>query len=139
MQISEIMNHQLSYIDHSSSLRHAAEIMRDDDVGMIPIMDENQIIGTLTDRDITVRAVAGGIDPETPVRQFMSHGLCFKYVDDDVETAAKLMEEAQVRRLLVMDHDERCVGVLSLGDIAKRAPGPTLAGEILEEVAQPAG
>ena len=137
MQLNDVMTHKFEYIGQGESLRHAAQIMRDHDIGMLPVLEENQVIGTITDRDIVTRGLAEAIDPDAPVSRIMTTGVQFRYVDDDVEEAAKLMEQEQIRRLVVLDRSDRCVGIVSLGDIATRTGETRLSGEILEEVSQP--
>ncbi|MBK1703604.1 CBS domain-containing protein [Halochromatium glycolicum] len=137
MQLQDVMTNQFEYIGHGDSVVHAARMMQEHDIGMLPVLEEHQIIGTLTDRDIVTRGLAEGIDPETPVSRIMTTGVHFRYIDDDVETAAKSMEDQQIRRLVVLDRNEHCVGVVSLGDLATRSDGTRLSGEVLEEVSQP--
>lgn len=137
MQLSDVMTRKFEYIGQGESVRQAARTMRDHDIGLLPVLEENQVVGTLTDRDIVTRGLAEDLDPETPVSRIMTTGALFRYEDDDMEEAAKLMEQEQVRRLMVLDHDERCVGVVSLGDIAARTGETRLGGEVLEEVSQP--
>lgn len=137
MQLQDVMTPQLEYIGHNASMIDAARMMREHDIGMLPVLEENQIVGTLTDRDIVTRGLADRIDPETPVSRLMTSGVELRYVDDDVEEAAKLMEQKQIRRLIVVDRDERSVGVVSLGDLATRSDQTQLSGEVLEEVSQP--
>jgi CBS domain-containing protein len=137
MQVREIMTEGFRMIGQDESIRHAAELMRDLDVGILPVLEENQLVGTLTDRDITVRATAAGISPDdTSVSEIMSRGVLFAYEDDDVRSAAATMEKKQVRRLLVLDHDERCVGILSLGDLAVRAANDSLSGQVIQEASK---
>lgn len=138
MQLRDIMTKGFQMIDHSESVRRAAELMRDLDVGMLPVLEENQLVGTITDRDITVRATATGASPdEIPVGNIMSRGVIFGYEDDDAQSAAATMEEKQVRRLLVLDHGDKCVGVVSIGDLALRGSDQALSGEVLQGVSQP--
>jgi CBS domain-containing protein len=138
MQLRDIMTKGFQLIDNGESLRRAAELMRDLDVGMLPVLEENQLVGTITDRDITVRATATGASPEaTPVAKVMSRGVVFGYEDEDAEFAAATMEEKQVRRLLVLDHGDKCVGVVSIGDLAVRGSDELLSGELLKGVSQP--
>ena len=138
MQVREIMTQGGHVIEHRDSVRQAAELMRDHDIGILPVREENQLIGTVTDRDITLRAVADGASLEdTPVSAIMSCGVLVGYEDDDVETAAATMEEQQVRRLLVMDRNERFVGILSVGDLAHRGADRSLTGEVMEETSRP--
>ncbi len=137
MQLQDVMTPQLEYIAQNESMVQAARLMREHDIGMLPVIEEDQIVGVLTDRDIVTRGLADGIDPETPVSRIMTTGVELRHTDDDVEEATKLMEEQQIRRLLVVDRNERCVGVLSLGDLATRANDIKLSGEVLEEVSEP--
>jgi CBS domain-containing protein len=138
MQLRDIMTKGFQMIDHSESVRRAAELMRDLDVGMLPVLEENQLVGTITDRDIAVRATATGASPdEIPVANVMSRGVIFGYEDDDAESAAATMEEKQIRRLLVLDHGDKCVGVVSIGDLAVRGSDQSLSAEVLQKVSKP--
>lgn len=137
MQLQDVMTPQLEYIGQNQSMIDAARMMREHDIGMLPVLEENQIVGTLTDRDIVTRGLAEGIGPETPVSRLMTSGVELCYTDDDVEEAAKLMEQKQIRRLIVVDRTERSVGVVSLGDLAARADQTQLSGEALKAVSQP--
>jgi CBS domain-containing protein len=137
MKISQIMSTDFKYIGQGDSLQRAAILMRDDDIGMLPVLEENQVIGTITDRDIVVRGLAEGVDPQTPVSGVMSRGVQSKYADEDVTEAARLMEDQQVRRLVILDRNQRCVGVLSTGDIATGTGDPGLGGEVLDAVSRP--
>jgi CBS domain-containing protein len=139
MQLREIRTKGFQMIDHGESVHRAAELMRDLDVGILPVLEENQLVGTITDRDITVRATAAGASPDdTLVADVMSRGVLFGYEDEDARSAAATMEEKQVRRLLVLDHTDRCVGIVSIGDLAVRGHDQSLSGEVLEKVSQPA-
>lgn len=138
MQLRDVMTKGYQAVDHDESIRRAAQMMRELDVGILPVQKEDRLVGTVTDRDITVRATASGVSPdETPVGDIMSEGVLFGYEDEDVQRAASIMEEQQVRRLFVLDRSDRCVGVVSLGDLAVRATDPSLGGEVLEEVSKP--
>lgn len=120
MQVQEIMTKNVRVIDSSTTLVEAAEIMRDEDVGALPVGDGGRPIGMLTDRDIVVRALAEYKDPaQTLVREVITPRLTTIYADRDVSEAAELMAKDQVRRLLVIDHRQAPVGILSLGDIGR--------------------
>ncbi|WPL18459.1 Hypoxic response protein 1 [Thiorhodovibrio winogradskyi] len=136
MQVQDIMTPNFHAIGQSASMAEAASLMRDQDVGFLPVIEENQIIGTLTDRDITVRGLASGYPPETAVADIMNPGVDFQYADADIEAAAQLMHERQVRRLMVLDHSNRCIGVVSLGDLSLGSGDPTLAGAALKGVSE---
>lgn len=138
MQLRDIMTQGFQMIQQGESVRHAAELMRDLDVGILPVLEENQLVGTVTDRDIAVRSTAAGTSPDdTPVADVMSKGVLYAYEEEDAEQAAATMEEKQVRRLFVLDRNDKCVGVVSLGDLALRGGDWNLSGEVLQEVSKP--
>lgn len=108
------------------------------DVGMLPICENDRLIGTITDRDITVRAVAEGYNPNTTiVQEVMTRAMVYCFEDEDIAEAAVLMENRQVRRLPVINRDKRLVGILSLGDLAVRTHRERLVGEVLECISEP--
>src|SRR6266571_1703355 len=138
MQLKDIMTPGVEVIAPEASIYEAAEKMSHLDVGPLPVCDNDRLVGMLTDRDITVRAVAEGKDPRaTRVRDAMTEGICYCFEDDDVADAARLMKERQVRRLVVLDHNKRLAGIVSLGDLAVETGDEHLAGETLEHVSQP--
>src|SRR5262245_24669684 len=141
MWISQIMTEDVECVTPHDTLQHAALMMKDLGVGPLPVCEHECIVGMVTDRDITLRAVAEGLNPKTTkVHQVMSRDLICCYEDQDVEVAARLMESQQIRRLLVLNRDKKLVGIVSLGDLAVAADSPRRAGEILHEVcaAEPA-
>jgi CBS domain-containing protein len=120
-------------------LRDAAARMRDLDSGIMPVGQNDRLVGMLTDRDITVRATAEGKDPnETRVEEVMTPGVVYCFEDDDTRDAARKMEEHQLRRLIVLNRDKRLVGILSLGDLAVHTADDRLAGGVTEAVSEPA-
>jgi CBS domain-containing protein len=138
MQLSEIMTSNPVVLGPDTTLREAAQKMRELDSGVMPIGEKDRLVGMLTDRDITVRATADGKDPNTtPVRDVMSSDVVYCFADDDIEMAARAMEENQIRRVMVLDRDKRLVGLVSLGDLAVHAPTDRLAGEVTEAVSEP--
>lgn len=121
-----------------ASLSEAARVLRDLDVGSVPICDNDRIAGIITDRDISIRAVAEGRDPNrTTVREIMSPGVSFVFEDQDIEEAVQRFEQDQVRRLPVLNRDKRLVGIVSLGDLAVEADS-RWGGEALKEISEPA-
>lgn len=139
MQLREIMTPEVERLHKDENLQKAAQRMKALDVGMMPIYDGDRLVGMLTDRDITVRATAEGCDPaQTPVRQVMTPEVVYCFEDQPVEEAARIMEEKQIRRLIVLNRDKRLVGVVSLGDLATHTGAKRAAGEALEEISQPA-
>ena len=138
MQLRDVMTRDIQDIPPEATLKQAAETMRSLDVGALPVCENNRVIGMLTDRDIAMRAVAEGYDPnEAHVRDAMTGELIYCYEDDTVENAAKLMEEKQIRRLPVMDRNQRLCGIVSLGDLATRTRDDRMSGEVLEQVSEP--
>jgi CBS domain-containing protein len=142
MPIREIMTREVDVVPPDVSIRDAAAKMKELDVGAIPVCDGQKLSGLVTDRDITLRAVAEGRDPsKTRVSDVMSSEIAYCFEDDSVEQAAKLMESKQIRRLPILDRNKQLTGIVSLGDIAVRAEGSrqkNLAGEALEEISEPA-
>jgi CBS domain-containing protein len=140
MQVKEVMSRGVECVSPDATLQEAARKMKDLDVGPLPICDNDRLAGMVTDRDITVRAVAEGKDPRnTRVRDVMTPGINYCFEDDDVAHAAQQMKDKQIRRLVVLNRDKRLVGIVSLGDLAVEAGDGHLAGDTLERVSQPAG
>jgi len=139
MQVFEAMTPDVVSVLPDTRLVDAALAMRNLDVGPLPVVDEGKLVGVVTDRDITIRATAEGRDPRiTPVEEVMTREVVACREDDDVRTAAKLMQDAQLRRLLVVDPLGRLVGIVSLGDLVLQTGDEKLAGETLEKVSEPA-
>ena len=138
MKIREIMTPDAQCVGPEESLVDAASLMRQLDVGVLPVCEEGDVIGMITDRDIAIRAVANSRHPgTTKVREIMSPGSVWVFEDQDVDEAVRLMEEHQIRRAPVMNRENRLVGIVSLGDIAVDA-SVKLSGEALKRVSQPA-
>jgi len=138
VKVSEVMTREVETIGADQTAQEAANFMLSADAGSIPVVEGDRLIGMITDRDIAVRGVAKGNGPDTPVRELMSGGLIVARVDDEVEEAARKMGEAQVRRLPVIDQDEKLCGIVSLGDLSREADDQS-ASEALEGVTQPGG
>jgi FOG: CBS domain len=131
------MTTPVELVDPTISLAEAAQTMRDDDVGALPIGENDRLVGMLTDRDIVIRCVAVGVDPNiATARDAMSSGILYCFDDQPVEEAAEMMSEHQIRRLPVVNRDKRLVGILSLGDVWSRGT-PKIAEEMLEDIAKP--
>jgi CBS domain-containing protein len=138
MKIREIMTPDAQCIRPDETLVDAASLMRQLDVGVLPVCDDEAVVGMLTDRDIAVRAVADARDPSTTlVREVMSPGTIFVFDDHNVEEAVRVMEQHQIRRAPVLNREKKLVGIVSLGDIAVDASA-ALSGEVLKYVSQPA-
>ena len=123
-QVSEIMSTNVHVIQPQQTLRAAARLMQELDVGALPVCDGERLLGMLTDRDITVRGVAEGLQPdEACVSDVMSLEVQFCTQDQDTAAVMRLMGEQQLRRLPVIDGDKKLVGIVSLGDMAVRQDG----------------
>jgi CBS domain-containing protein len=142
MQIREIMTREVDVVPPTASVRDAALKMKELDVGAIPVCDGQKLAGLVTDRDITVRAVAEGRNPsEVRVAEVMSSDIAYCFEDETVEQAANLMESKQIRRLPILDRNKQLTGIISLGDISVRTEGSRqkdLAADALEEISEPA-
>jgi CBS domain-containing protein len=138
MQIGEIMSSNVKLGSPNQSIREIARMMAECDCGAVPIGDNDRLVGMVTDRDIAVRAVAQGKSPDTPVREIMSQGVLYCYVDEDIDDVASNMADVKVRRLPVIDEGKRLVGIVSLGDIAM-ADGPQSSGVALCGISEPGG
>ncbi|MGQ0505029.1 MAG: CBS domain-containing protein [Myxococcaceae bacterium] len=138
MEIRELMTGVFETLPPTASVRECAERMREIDVGFMPIQDNGKTVGVVTDRDLVLRAIADGMDPsKTPLQQVMSGDLVSCHEQDDVQEAMELMEQNQVRRLLVLDGNDQLVGILSLGDLATALDGESMGGEVLGRVSDP--
>ena len=140
MKLKEIMTREVEVVHPDNSLKDAAQKMRVRDIGFLPVFDGDQILGVVTDRDIIIRSTAEGTDPNTSLgRDFITTPAVYCFADDDVEAAARLMEEHQIRRVIVLNRDDnRLAGVVSLGDIARSSTQKTSA-EVLQSVSEPTG
>ena len=135
MKVKQVMTDHLESIRPEDTLQHAAEKMKQFNVGALAVVRDGQLIGMLTDRDLVVRALAEGRSPtNTPVEQAMSGDVICCHDDQDIREAAGLMQERKLRRLPVVNKQNKPVGILSLGDLAVHA-NPRLAGGVLQEVA----
>ena len=138
MRLTDIMTRDVETIRPDSTVREAAQRMRSLDVGALPVCDGRRLLGVVTDRDITVRITAEGRDPaNTPVEVAMTPDLAYAFDDQDVQDAARIMEDRQIRRLPIVSRDgHQMVGIVALGDIATTGKD-RLAGDTLESISQP--
>lgn len=138
MKIRDVMTHNIKMIPSDATAKEAAEMMKALDVGALPISENEQVMGIITDRDIVVRVVAEGHDPaDTMVKFVMTKDVATCREEDEVQQAARLMESRQIRRLLVLNKENQVCGIVSLGDIAVDTEDKNLSGEILREVSEP--
>lgn len=138
MKVSQVMTRDVLTVRPEQPVEEAASFMLSADAGSIPVTDGDRLIGMITDRDITVRGIARGYGPKTPVRELMTDNLIVVQIDDDVEDVANRMSQAQVRRLPVIDKNRQLCGIVSLGDLA-RETGEDCAHAALEGISQLGG
>ena len=136
MKIAELMTRDVEVISPDDTLHTAAKMMADLNAGVLPVGENDRLVGMITDRDITVRAIARGRDPDkTAVRDAMSDEVRYCFDDENPEEVARKMGAWQVRRLPVLNRDKRLVGIVSLGDLViggAEEPGK----EALKEISQ---
>ncbi len=130
----DVMTRQVDVISPEASIAEAALRMRTGDFGLLPVGENDRMIGAISDRDIVVRAIAQGKSPDTQVREVMSEGILWAYDDDSVEDAVKIMSKHQVRRLPIINHDKRLVGIMALGDLAVNKAERQPAAKALAEI-----
>lgn len=134
MLCREIMKADVARCLESMSVRACAEMMRDDNIGFLPVVDmEKQVVGVVTDRDLALRVLAADLPSDTPVGQVMTRDVRVCRPDDALETAEWKMSSTRKSRLVVADEEGRCVGVISLSDVAQ-ADSRRRAGGVLRAV-----
>jgi CBS domain-containing protein len=135
-QVTDIMSTDVQVIEPQETLRSAARRMQELDIGSLPVCQGDRLLGMITDRDITVRGVAEGLDPDTAcVSDVMSADVQFCTEDQDTAEVMRLMGDKQVRRLPVVDPDRKLVGIVALADLALRQPGHI--DETVREISEP--
>ena len=136
-KISEVMSSDVQTISPDATIEEAAQEMRDGDFGLVPVAEDEELLGVITDRDIAIRAVAEGRDPSTLVREIMSEEVVWASEDDSVEDAARIMSDHQIRRLPVVDAEQHLVGIVSLGDFAVDSADIEPVVEALSDISRP--
>jgi CBS domain-containing protein len=139
MRASDLMSEAVICVTSETKLQDAASLMRNHDVGLLPVVDDNEkLVGVITDRDIVCRAVAQGRNPlDLTVGEAMSGGeICSVTPETEEETVCAVMEEHQIRRVPVVDSDGRCCGIVALADLARRSPEHEIA-EVVQAVSRP--
>jgi CBS domain-containing protein len=135
-KVREVMTDRPRCVTLETPISEVAELMESEDIGSLPVLDGEQLAGMVTDRDIVVRAIAKGKDPRgMPVREVASREPVTVYAEDDLSNALKKMASEQVRRLPVVDDDNRLIGVLSQADVAIEAKEKSV-GEMVEEISK---
>jgi CBS domain-containing protein len=134
MNIRDVMTSNPRTVSPEDTIQNAARIMRDEDTGVVPVVENGRAVGIITDRDIVVRAVAEG-QLDRPVREIVSGDVVTARPDMSTKEAAQLMSEHQVRRLPVVEN-ERLVGIVSIGDLAVKEGSDKRVGDALQEISQ---
>jgi len=137
MKVSECMTREVRLAAPEETLQDAARMMADIDAGILPVGEDDRMIGMITDRDIAIRGVALGRAPDAKVREIMSDEVRYCFEDDDADDVLDNMAAIQVRRLPVVDRDKRLVGIVSIADLARKREEAAHAGEALGEIARP--
>ena len=139
MKVKDIMTNDAITIRADSKLIEAAQKMREHEVGALPVVDGDNLVGMMTDRDIIVWAIAEERDPsDTCVSEIMTPEVFRCQADDEIEEAARIMEEKSIHRLLVVDEKDKPVGFVSLADFAVKSHDEHLTGELLQRISEPA-
>ena len=135
MKVKDCMHRGVAWVGPETSIRQLAQMMRDEDIGSIPIGENDRLIGMVTDRDIVCRGLAGAADcDDLMAGDVMSKPIVYCRADEDVEDALRIMEHNKIRRLPVIDENKRLCGMLSIGDISEKV-GRDLTGEVMRSVA----
>lgn len=138
MKVQEAMTTDVRVARPDQSICEAAQMMMECDAGVLPVGENDHLIGVITDRDIAIRAVAENKSPQTPVREVMSKEVLYCFEDEDTEDVARNMGDNKVRRLPVVNRSKRLVGIVSIGDLAL-TNDPDSTGEALAEISTPGG
>jgi CBS domain-containing protein len=137
MKVKEIMTKNVEIITPETSLKDAASRMQQLNIGVLPVSENDRIVGMITDRDITIRGVANGKANSAGVGEVMTPKVLYCMEDDDLAEAGKKMKSNQVRRLIVLNKDKRITGIISLGDLVVDSGDELLGGEILQKISEP--
>ena len=138
MKVQEAMTPDVRIARPDQSICEAARMMAECDAGVLPVGEDDHLVGVITDRDIAIRAVAEGKSPETSVREVMSKEVLYCFEDEDTEDVARNMGDNKVRRLPVLNRSKRLVGIVSIGDLALSNDLDT-TGEALADISTPGG
>lgn len=125
MKVSEAMTRDVHLASPNETVQHAARLMASLDAGVLPVGDNDRLVGMITDRDIAIKGIAQGKGPAAKIREVMTPDVKYCFEDQDLDEVMHNMADIQVRRLPVLNHDKRLVGIISLGDIAVMQRGKT--------------
>ncbi|HUG24905.1 CBS domain-containing protein [Piscinibacter sp.] len=138
MKVRDAMTGDVCLANPDSSIREAAQVMAAQDIGALPVGENDRLVGVVTDRDIAVRAVAQGLGPDTTIREVMSQEVMYCFDDEELDDALHHMGDIKVRRLPVLNRDKRLVGIISISDLARREDAEQ-TGQAIAEISAPGG
>ena len=138
MQVNEAMSTDVRIANPNQPIRDAARMMAQIDAGILPVGEDDRLVGMITDRDIAIRAVAEGMGLDTKVGEVMTRDVRYCFEDEDVDHVRQNLADQQIRRIPVVDRNKRLVGILSLGDLALAGMGAA-TGETLADISRPGG
>ena len=134
MKVKDVMHRGVTWVEPTTPIREIARMMRDNDIGSVPVGENDRLVGIVTDRDIICRGIADGADVSAlRAGDVMSKPIIYCRADDELEHAIRIMEKNKIRRLPVIDKDKRLAGILALGDISEIG-GQEMAGEVMRSV-----
>ncbi len=139
MKVREAMTRDVRLVRPDQTIREAAHLMAELDIGCLPVEENDRMVGMITDRDIAVRAVSEGRGPQTLIKEIMSSEVMYCYDDQSIDEVTHNMADIRVRRLPVVNRSKRLVGILSLGDLATDESVQDDAGEALGGISRPGG
>lgn len=134
MQVSEVMHQGVTTANINDSIKRVATIMKEEDIGSLPVMEDGRTVGFVTDRDIVVSCVANGSSLDESISRAMTEDIITITEDKDISEAAKLMQKNKISRLVVVDQSQKPIGVLSLQDISENLEDEIFTGETLEKI-----
>jgi len=120
MKVSDVMTKEVKMMTPEQSIQEAAQLMRSDDVGLLPLREGDRLVGMVTDRDIAIRAVAEGLSPKTKLREVMTEEVKYCFEDEEVERLAENLSDNRLRRMPVLNREKRLVGIVSVADLASK-------------------
>lgn len=135
MKVNQAMTPNVKIASPDQTLREAAQMMAEADCGVLPVGENDRLVGMLTDRDIVIRGLGAGLSPTAKIREVMTPAVKYCFEDEDVDDIAENMSEIQIRRLPVVNRKKRLVGIISIGDVAI-AEGPETAGPTICEISK---
>ncbi len=138
MKVREAMTTDVRLAHPDRTVREAAQTMADQDIGALPVGENDRLVGMVTDRDIAVRGVARGLGPDAKIREVMSQEVKYCFEDEDLDDVAHNMGDLKVRRLPVLNRDKRLVGILSFSDLARHEDSQK-TGEAIHDISTPGG